>query len=201
MIRFVFRGVKVEVTEQLADYARRKLGRLNHYFDRPPDCMMTVKMRALKDGHRVEATVSFDGMMMRAEEKSGDMYTAIDKVQEKLERQVRRWRVSRFRGLRGPEAGGEGVGVSVSDDVTGRTDGNVGKARMERKPTAAMGGFKIVRNKRFAFKPMDVGEAVLRMNLLDHNFFVFRDLESDEVNVVYRRKDGNYGVISPRKST
>lgn len=174
-MRFAIRGVNVEVTGALADYVERKLGRLEKYFDHPLEGEVMVKMAVRKDGHCVEATVPFYGTMLRAEELNDDMYAAIDRVEDKLERQVRKWKTKVLRKYRGADMNKDG------DDAY-------------EVPEEALG---VARTKRFAFKPMDADEAILQMNLIGHDFYVFRSAETGEVNVVYKRKDGTYGVIAP----
>ncbi|BCJ87888.1 ribosome hibernation-promoting factor, HPF/YfiA family [Effusibacillus dendaii] len=175
------RGENLDVTEALRSYVEKKIGRLEKYFDTPPK-QVQVTLSVIRDLHIVEVTMPLNGIIMRAEERSDDMYASIDLVAEKLEGQIRKHKTKLNRRFR--EAGirtlfqenGAGPAVAVEeDDETGR----------------------IVRVKKFAFKPMTAEEAVLQMDLLGHSFFVFSNAESNEVNVVYRREDGNYGLIEP----
>ncbi|MDD4601528.1 MAG: HPF/RaiA family ribosome-associated protein, partial [Negativicutes bacterium] len=120
---------------------------------------------------------SSDLILLRGEESTTDMYTSIDLVIEKLERQIEKYKTKLARKLRSGFLKGEVPSTSVQ--------------------VADSEDFIIVKTKRFAVKPMDVQEAVMQMNLINHDFYVFSNAETEEVNVVYRRKDGNYGLIEP----
>ena len=124
-----------------------------------------------KGRHIVEVTVPVNGMLLRGEEATDDMYASIDLVVEKLEKQIDKYKTRLTRKLR-PQIADEPVPKVFDDPV-------------------------IVKTKRFAIKPMAVDEAVMQMNLIGHDFFVFADADTNQVNVVYRRRDGNYGLIEP----
>ncbi len=123
--------------------------------------------------HICEVTIPFDGGIIRGEEVTGDMYASIDNVLDKLEKQISRYRTKLSRSLR---AEAELPALDEEDEEPAR---------------------KIVRTKRFAYKPMSIEEAVLQMDLLGHSFYVFTNAVTDEVNVLYLRKDGNLGLIEP----
>lgn len=164
------RGKNIELTNALKEYVERKLAKLDKHIDLEEG---QVTLRVEKGTHKVEVTIPVNGMILRGEEETGDMYASIDLVVEKLEKQICRYKAKFTR-----------------------------KARAEGKPAPAQSEedfdeAKIMRTKRFAFKPMPVDEAVMQMNLLGHNFFVFSNAETEEVNVLYKRKDGNYGLIEP----
>jgi putative sigma-54 modulation protein len=181
------RGANIEVTEALRDYVEKKLGRLEKYFESPPTSDVNVKMSVIKEKeHSVEVTIPFPGFLLRAEVKDGDMYACIDLVVDKLERQIRKHKTKVNRKL--------------------RLDSNLRNHFVEDEtaPTEAMlmdeENFELVRTKRFTLKPMDVEEAILQMNMVGHNFFVFSNSgDSEQVNVVYKRNDGTYGLIEPAK--
>jgi len=120
-------------------------------------------------------------VILRGEEASEDMYTSIDLVVEKLEKQIEKYKTRLYRSNRG----------------AGMKRAWIEEARKESEANESLETFKVVRTKRFALKPMDEEEAIMQMNLLGHTFFVFFNSATDEVNVVYRRKDGNYGLIEP----
>jgi len=170
------RGRNIEVTDALKDYVVKRVGKLDKYIDNLGDAQVTLTVE--KESHRVEVTIPLNGMLLRGEESTTDMYTSIDLVVEKLEKQI-----SKFKGKL-QKRGIRFVG-----------DQRLAAAAPEAAPEAD--GPKVVRTKRFAIKPMPVDEAILQMNLLGHNFFVFSNAETEQVNVVYRRKDGNYGLIEP----
>jgi len=179
------RGDHLDVTPALEEYAQKKLGRLERYFDAPPEKDVSVTMSVVGGMHRVEVTLQLHGVLFRAEEQSPDMYASIDLVVDKLEEQILRHKNKlnarfRDRGLRTRirESAGNGAFTQSSheDELSQQ----------------------IVRIKRFPMKPMDVEEAMLQMDLLGHNFFMFTNANTDEVNVIYKRKEGNYGLIEPR---
>ncbi|MDQ0191093.1 ribosome-associated translation inhibitor RaiA [Alicyclobacillus cycloheptanicus] len=175
------RGDHMGITDALNDYAEKKLSRLERYFDASTERQVSVTMSVERGMHRVEVMLQVHGILFRAEEQSNDMYASIDLVADKLEEQIHRHKEKlnqRFRdqGLR--------TRIKMSVQNGGR------RTLREAEP-------QVVRVKRFPMKPMDVEEAMMQMNLLAHDFFVFINAESDDVNVLYRRKDGNYGLIEP----
>lgn len=179
------RGDHMGVTSALNEYAEKKFGRLERFFDAPPEKDLSVTMSVERGIHRVEVMLQVHGILFRAEDQSNDMYASIDLVADKLEDQILKHKEKlnqrfRDRGLRTriktSSANGAFRTVTLED---------------EEEPT-------VVRVKRFPMKPMDVEEAIMQMNLLSHDFFMFINAESDDVNVLYRRKDGNYGLLEPR---
>jgi len=180
------RGDQLMVTDALKEYAEKKIGKLQRYFESPLNNDVSVTLSVNRGLHIVEVTIPLPGVMLRAEEKSADMYASIDLVVEKLERQIRKHKTKVNRRMR--RAGvrdlfKEGlepeVAVQTADDIEDELE--------------------LVKRKRFNLKPMDVEEAILQMNLLGHNFFVFANAETDDVNVVYVREDGKYGLIEPAR--
>ncbi len=181
-MNIMIRGENIEVTPALRDYVEKKVGRVERYFDPEATNGIHVTLKVLKEEHTVEVTIPLPGLLLRAEDSSEDMYASIDSVIDKLERQIRKHKTKVNRKFR--DEGGlkslflEGVGGS---------------------PEVEEDDLKIVRTKSFHLKPMDAEEAILQMNLIGHNFFVFSNAETDEVNVVYKRKDGRYGLIEPQQ--
>jgi putative sigma-54 modulation protein len=165
------RGRNIEVTNALKEYVDKRVGKLEKYIDNLGDAQVTMTVE--KDSHRIEVTIPVNGMILRGEETTGDMYASIDLVVEKLEKQIGKYK-----------------GKLQKRGVRYINDQRVMQVPEEDAP-------RLVRTKRFAIKPMPVDEAVLQMNLLGHNFFVFSNAETEQVNVVYKRKDGNYGLIEP----
>lgn len=174
------RGQRVQVTEALRDYAEKKLSRLEKYFDPSVTSEVNVTLSVTKGVHNVEVTIPLSGLFLRAEEKSEDMYASIDLVVDKLERQIRKHKTKINRRTR------QGSGAKA---VFQETNTNAVTVLDEEEE------FEIVRTKQFTFKPMDLEEAILQMNMLGHNFFVFKNTENKAVNVVYKRNDGKYGLI------
>ncbi|MFP4975357.1 ribosome hibernation-promoting factor, HPF/YfiA family [Paenibacillus sp. CN-4] len=175
-MQFSIRGQQIEVTDALRDYVDKKLSRLEKYFDAPPATEGNVTLSALRGLHTVEVTIPLPGVMLRAEDRSDDMYASIDAVVDKLERQIRKHKTKLNRKFRQ-----EGSLKSIFVD--------------NAAPEEADEELEVVRNKRFTLKPMDVEEAILQMNMVGHNFFVFSNIDTSEVSVVYKRNDGKYGLI------
>lgn len=168
------RGKNIDVTPALKDYVVKRLSKLEKYFNHIGEARVTLAVEG--DMHKVEVTVPAAEFVLRAEESHTDMYASVDLVFEKLEKQIDAYKTRLSRRLKNQGfkefAGEAGIRPEVEEP-------------------------QIVRSKRFAFKPMPVDEAVMQMNLIGHNFFVFANSETEQVNVVYRRKDGNYGLIEP----
>jgi putative sigma-54 modulation protein len=173
-MRIITSGKNIEVTDALKDTIERKLGKLNKYFQKDTEAQVTLNVE--KNRHIIEVTIPFDGIVLRCEECTDDMYTSIDKAVDKLERQIEKHKTKLERRFRGGKLIFENIAASEENE--------------QDKP-------RVVRTKRFAMKPMPVEEAILQMELLGHNFFVFSNGDTEEVNVVYKRKDGNYGLIEP----
>lgn len=177
-MRFDIRGKNIELTDALKDYATKKLSKLEKYIEDVKEAQVALSVEG--EGHKVEVTIPLNGVILRGEEVTDDMYSSIDLVEEKLEKQIEKYKTRLYRNNRGV-----GLKKVLADEST---------ADML---SADIDTFKIVRTKRFALKPMDEEEAIMQMNLLGHSFFVFFNSDDEEVNVVYRRKDGNYGLIEP----
>ncbi|MBL0389363.1 ribosome-associated translation inhibitor RaiA [Tumebacillus sp. ITR2] len=176
------RGNRLEVTEALQDYVEKKIGRLEKFFHDASGHAVHVTLSVVKskDLHVVEVTLPFNGLVIRAEERSPDMYASIDAVSDKLETQIKKHKDKINQRMQQ-----EGIHTLFKE--------------MEAVPTPAVADDEdeIVRVKRFAIKPMPLDEAVLQLDLLGHDFFVFSNAETQEVNVVYKRKDGQLGLIEP----
>ncbi|MCE7793157.1 ribosome-associated translation inhibitor RaiA [Salipaludibacillus sp. CUR1] len=183
-MNFNIRGENLEITPSLKDYVEKKVGKLEKYFDTTPSSDVHVKMSILNNEQKVEITIPMPKLLLRAEEKHTDMYAAIDLVIEKLERQIRKHKTKVNRKFRG-------------DDSLKYMFKNELEPLAEEDIPAEDDDIDIVRTKRFDLKPMDAEEAVLQMDMLGHNFFVFSNSVSGFTNVVYKRKDGRYGLIEP----
>ena len=170
-----FTGKNMEVTEALKDITEKKLGKLDKYFQKDAEGNVTYSVE--RNRKIIEVTINLPGTILRAEEATDDMYASIDKAVDVLERQIRKHRTK----LQKRYNNGETIRFENIIPLTEEDDD---------KP-------KIVKTKRFDMKPMNVEEAVLQMELLRHNFFIFMNADSDDLNVVYKRKDGNYGLIEP----
>ncbi len=177
-MRIMVRGKNIEVTDALRDYVTKRLSKLEKFFELD-DAQVTLFVE--RENHVVEVTIPINGMILRGEEETGDMYSSIDLVVDKLEKQLEKYKTK----LLDRRPKNQPVpGKALPAELTSST------AETEEGP-------RIVRTKRFTVKPMAVDEAVMQMNLLGHSFFVFTNADTEDVNVVYRRKDGNYGLIDP----
>lgn len=173
-MRFIISGKNIDVTEGLKSAVYEKIGKLERYFT--PETEIHVTLSVEKDRQKIEITIPMKGNIVRAEQVSNDMYVSIDLVEEIIERQLRKYK------------------NKIVDQK--QSGGNFNQAFLEEEiPDEEQ--IKIIRSKRFAMKPMDAEEACIQMELLGHNFFVFRNAETDEVNVVYKRKGNTYGLIEP----
>ncbi len=174
-MKIVITGKNIDVTEGLKERVTKKINKLDKFFTGETEAHVTLSVQ--RNRQIVEVTIPFNGIVLRAEESNEDMYSSIDKTVDLLERQIRKNRTRLERRLH--ENDFRFDNVKFADEVP------------EEKE------FRIVRSKRFAVKPMDIEEAVLQMNLLGHEFFMFYNADTRQVNVVYKRKDGNYGLIEP----
>jgi ribosome hibernation promoting factor len=180
-MRLQVKGRNLEVSEQIRTYAEEKLGKLDRLVNDPTRVELELaveKNPSIHDNHVAEATVWTKGPVLRAREASSDMKASIDQLVSKLERQVKRYREKRRvaprRHARDGGVAAEAAPVEVEEDET-----------------------TIVKTKQFAVTPMSPEEAVLQLELVGHDFFVFRNAETGTINVVYRRRDGDYGLIEP----
>jgi putative sigma-54 modulation protein len=181
-MKFQIRGENIQVTEALREYVEKKLSKLDRYFETPLSSEVNVTLSVVRELQSVEVTIPLTGYFLRAEERSSDMYASIDLVEEKLERQIRKHKTKVNRKIR-QEMGKDYLRMDVPAAL----------------PFEEEDEFEVVRTKRFTLKPMDVDEAILQMNMIGHNFFVFANSDTDEVNVVYKRDDGKYGLIEPAR--
>ncbi|MDR7869439.1 MAG: ribosome-associated translation inhibitor RaiA [Tissierellaceae bacterium] len=171
-----YAGKNMEVTNALRDVTEKKLSKLDKYF--PKDIQGNVTFSTQKNRKIIEVTINLPGTIIRAEESSDDMYASIDKAIDILERQIRKYKTRLQRTYKNGET------IRFENVVPLSKDDELDKP-------------KLVRKKIFALKPMSSDEAILQMELLRHNFFVFMDSDTEDVNVVYKRKDGDYGLIQP----
>ena len=171
------RGKNMEITPALQDYVTKRLRKLEKYFNTRIEAQATLSV--VREEHIVEVTIAIDGLILRGEEATGDMYASIDLVVDKLERQMHKHKTKINRKLRQ-----RGI-KELSEKFAG----------LEKEA-----GFepRVVRMKRFVMKPMPIEEAILQLDLLGHDFYIFTNAETEEINVLYKRKDGNYGIIRPQ---
>ncbi|ACL74755.1 ribosome hibernation-promoting factor, HPF/YfiA family [Ruminiclostridium cellulolyticum] len=174
-MNIIISGKNIEITEALREKVTKKVKKLEKFFNSDTEVHVTLSVQRVSQ--IVEITIPFNGVTLRAEDQNEDMYTSIDRVIDLIERQIRKNKTRLERRLHDHDFKVDNSKFTY--DVQEETE------------------FKVVRSKRFAVKPMDVEEAILQMNLLGHEFFMFYNADSRQVNVVYKRKDGNYGLIEP----
>lgn len=173
-MQYIISGRNIDVTEGLKSAIHEKIGKLERYFT--PDTEVHVTLSVEKERQKIEITIPMKGNIVRAEQVSSDMYVSIDLVEEIIERQLRKYK------------------NKLVDQQ--QTAASLSKAFIE-EDAGEDDEIKIIRSKRFAIKPMDPEEACLQMDLIGHNFYVFRNAATDEVNVVYKRKGNTFGLIEP----
>jgi putative sigma-54 modulation protein len=174
-MELLVRNAEGNLTKKDRDYAAKKLGKLDRYFHAAQKVEMVHREGKLD--HRIEITVFADGLTLRGEEADGSVQAAIDKVADKMENRLRRLK-SRL--IKSHRHKGNGVPNGLASNE-------------EASPEEP----RVVEHKRVLLKPMSIEEAGLQMEMLGHPFFMFKNEESDQIEVVYRREDGNYGVLSP----
>lgn len=173
-MKYIISGRNIDVTEALKSAIYDKLGKLERYFS--PETEVHVTLGVQREKQKVEVTIPMKGNILRAEQASSDMYASIDLIEEVLERQLKKYRNKL---------------VDQKQSAMGLSEAFREEEESEEEEVI------ISRVKHFAVKPMDAEEACVQMELLGHSFYVFRDADTDEVNVVYKRKDGTYGLIEP----
>ncbi len=173
-MRIIISGKNLDVTEGLRAAVEEKLGKLERYFT--PDTEVIVTLSVEKERQKIEVTIPVKGNIIRSEQTSNDMYVSIDLVEEVIERQLRKYK------------------SKIVDKQ--QEAGNFQKAYIEKEYEEDE-EVNIIRTKRFGIKPMYPEDACVQMELLGHNFFVFHNAETEQVNVVYKRKGNTYGLIEP----
>ncbi len=173
-MKFTISGRNMEITDSLRNAVTEKLGKLERYFTSNTEVIVTLSVE--KGRQKIEVTIPVKGNIIRSEQVSNDMYVSIDLVEEVIERQLRKYK----------------------DKIIDRhQEGGNFKKEFIEKETEPQEEVKIIRTKHFDIKPMYPEDACVQMELLGHNFFVFYNAETDQVNVVYKRKGNTYGLIEP----
>ena len=176
-MKFTFTEKKMDSSEELRAYSERKIGKLDRFFKNEADAYVTFSIE--RGRFLAEITIHNNGLYYRASELTNDMYASVDSGVAAIERQIRRNKTRLEKRLREGALEREAVPAFVPAEDEEAEE------------------FRIVRSKRFSIKPMSPEEAILQMNLLDHEFFVFKNMdEEDAISVVYKRKQGGYGLIS-----
>ncbi len=173
-MKFTIRGKNMEVTDNLRKVIQDKLGKLERYFTSDTEIYVTLSVE--KERQKIEVTIPVRGNIIRSEQVSNDMYVSIDLVEEVIERQLRRYK---------------------EKIIDRNQEGSNFRQEYIEKESEPMDEIQIIRTKHFGMKPMYPEDACIQMELLGHSFFMFRNAETEEVNVVYKRKGGTYGLIEP----
>ena len=170
----IIRGSKLEITEAMESYAKEKISRLEKYLENSDDTHATILVKIHGHLHIVEVTIPLKNFILRAEESKDDFYAAIDTVTDKLERQIRKNKTR--------------IAAKKNKEVKDFAYDYIQSIEEESEE-------KIVKRKKIEVKPMDEEEAILQMELLGHDFYMFKNIETNKMSVVYKRKHGDYGVI------
>jgi len=172
-MNIIVNGRHLEVTPALKSYAEEKLGKFDRYLSQITEATVTLTVEKYR--HKAEVLLKANGVLIQAEGVTGEIYSSIDEVVEKLEKQVKKYKEKLISHRKG--------------------EGKTTSAASAPEPETG----KIIKKKRFDMKPMSPDEAAMQMELLDKNFFVFSNHTTGEINVIYRRNDGNFGLIEPAK--
>ena len=174
-MNIIVTGRHLEVSPALKNYSEKKIMRFDRYLSSISEAIVTLSVEKYR--HKVEVLLKVNGFLIQAEAITADVYASIDEVAEKLERQIKKYK-EKLVSHRKPE-------------------GKAGIGSAETETAAPPEGGKIIKNKRFELKPMSPDEAAMQMELLDKDFFVFTNDNRGAINVIYRRRDGNFGLIEP----
>ena len=176
-MKFNIHGRKLEVTEPIKKYIEEKIGRLDKYFENPNDITTTVAIKLAGNKQVVEVTINTNSFVIRGEEANSDLYASVDIVSDKIERQIRKNKTRMHKKINKDKI--REFKLAYEEEVEESND-------------------IIVKRKQIETKPMDEEEAILQMELIGHDFFVFKNSNTNEFNVLYKRKDGNYGIIETK---
>lgn len=177
-MKFIIRGKNLEVTDSIKSYIEEKIGKLDKYFEKPGELTANVIVRVKGKDQIVEVTIPAKKIILRGEESNADLYASIDLVSDKLERQIKKNK-AKMNNMKGKKMVAE-FNFDVVDTLEDE------KERL------------IAKRKDLEMKPMSEEEAILQMELLGHDFFIFKNDNIDQISVVYKRKEGNYGIINTK---
>ena len=176
-MRYNIRGEKVEITDSIRTYIEDKIGKLDKYFDNPEEINANVVIKVRGKEQKIEITIPAMYYTLRSEEAHDDLYAAIDLTVDKLERQIRKNKTK--------------INSKIKKDI-------IKNFEMDLEDSFDDDSSKVLKRKKIETKPMDEEEAILQMNMLGHSFFVFKNIDTDSICVIYLRKDGNYGIIETK---
>lgn len=176
-MKFIIHGRKLEVTDSIKNYIQSKFSKLDKYFENPDDIIATVVVKIVGRKQVVEVTINTTNFVIRGEESNNDLYASIDIVSDKIERQIRKNKTRMHK--------------KINKDI-------VKDFYLNYESNEEDNSDSIVRRKTIDTKPMNEEEAILQMELIGHDFFVFKNSVTNEFNIIYKRKDGNYGIIETK---
>ncbi|RME63424.1 MAG: ribosome-associated translation inhibitor RaiA [Caldilineae bacterium] len=182
-------GRNIEVTDWIREYVEKKVNKLERYLPQAREAraeLVYTETRAASDRYTAQLTIWANGQILRAEESTGDIFASIDAIVDKMYRQIRRYKGRRFQNRRRAAAANAANAELAATYLP-----------EEEEVEAEEQGGEIVRVKRFIAQPMTSEEAIEQMELLGHDFFIYFNVDTDSMNVVYKRRDGNYGVLQP----
>ena len=177
-MKFIIRGKNLEVTDSIKSYIEEKIGKLDKYFEKPGELTANVIVRVKGKDQIIEVTIPAKKIILRGEESSEDLYASIDLVSDKLERQIKKNK-AKMNNMKGKKMVAE-FNFDVVDTLEDEKEELIAK------------------RKDLEMKPMSEEEAILQMELLGHDFFIFKNDNIDQISVVYKRKEGNYGIINTK---
>ncbi len=172
-MEFIIRGDKLKITKAMNDYIEEKLGKLDKYLKNSDDIRVNVIVKVKNHEQRVEITIPLKTYILRSEETKDDFYAAVDKAVDKLERQIRKNKTR-----------------MMSKQVRTNIDFDMSEIEFDKDENK-----KVLKRKTVEIKPMNEDEAILQMELLGHQFYMYKDSDTNKIVVVYKRNDGNYGII------
>lgn len=179
MIEYKIRGENIDATDAIKNYISKRIDKIEHYFDSKNNPVAHVNIRKYSEKtFKVEVTISLSNITLRAEDTDADFYYAIDLVADKLARQIRKYKTKINRKSREK-------GYSESDFVSEEIDAFENEEH----------SIEVIKRKSLALKPMDIDEAILQMEMLNHDFFIFQNVKTNSRDIVYKREDGKYGLI------
>ena len=177
-MKFNIRGKNVDVTPAIKSYIEEKIGRLDKYLESPSDVSASIVVKVRGKEQIIEVNIPVNKIILRGEESHDDLYAAIDLVSDKLERQIRKNKTKMKRSTQKDSVMSFNLAF---EEIPGEEDNK-----------------SIVKRKEIEMKPMSEEEAILQMELVDHDFYVFKDIKTEQVSIIYKRKDNNYGIIETK---
>lgn len=193
-MKIIIEGKNIDLTQAIKDYVNEKLARLQHHFEQiikgheVKVKLSVLKNPRIKNNNITEVTIFLDKQIIRSEEAREDMYASIDLVVDKLDRQIQKYKAKHYRSYQHKERTIPNQDINGSLLQSEKTDNSNNKHKLSGK---------IIKTKKFRLHPMSPEEAVEQLDLISHDFYVFINSGTNQINTIYLRKDGNYGLIEP----